>query len=88
MDDAANLPPAAGEGRDPYAIAGKFVAPEQRYDVVVVGAGPAGCEAAISAARGGESVLLVDENPISPGLFGLDTPLYWGGRATAAGRLG
>ena len=84
MDDAADLPPAGGQGRDPYAIAGKFRPPEQRYDVVVVGAGPAGCEAAIAAARNGERVLLVDENPVSPGLFGLDTPLYWGGRATAA----
>ncbi|RNJ41160.1 aminomethyltransferase [Mesorhizobium erdmanii] len=33
------------------------------YDLVVVGAGPAGMAAAISAADAGASVLLVDENP-------------------------
>jgi thioredoxin reductase len=85
MDHGAGPPPHADRsGRDPYAIAGKFLAPEQRYDLVVVGAGTAGCAAAIAAAKAGESVLLVDENPVSPGLFGLDTPLYYGGRATGA----
>ncbi|WP_352592894.1 2Fe-2S iron-sulfur cluster-binding protein [Mesorhizobium sp. M0028] len=33
------------------------------YDVIVVGAGPAGMAAAIAAADAGASVLLVDENP-------------------------
>ncbi|SHK54042.1 N-methylglutamate dehydrogenase subunit C [Shimia gijangensis] len=33
------------------------------YDVVVVGAGPAGLAAALEAAKSGGSVLLVDENP-------------------------
>jgi thioredoxin reductase len=81
MDGGANIPPA---GRDAYSIAGKFTPPEQRFDVVVVGAGPAGAQAAIDAAQGGASVLLVDENPVAPGLIGLDVPLYYGGRATAA----
>jgi thioredoxin reductase len=81
MDCAANLPPT---GRDAYSIAGKFTPPEQRFDVVVVGAGSAGAQAAIDAAQGGASVLLVDENPVAPGLIGLDVPLYYGGRATAA----
>lgn len=34
-----------------------------RYDIVVVGGGPAGMAAAVSAAAGGMSVLLVDDNP-------------------------
>ena len=71
-------------GRDPYSIAGKFTPPEQRFDVVVVGAGQAGTKAAIAAAGEGASVLLIDENPVGPGLIGLDTPLFWGGRATNA----
>ncbi len=69
---------------DPCSIAGKFQPPKQRFEVVVVGAGPAGAQAAIQAARGGQRVLLVDENPVAAGLIGLDVPLYYGGRATAA----
>lgn len=35
----------------------------ERFDVVVVGAGPAGAAAALSAVRGGASVLLVERGP-------------------------
>ena len=69
---------------DPTAIDGKFLRPREQYDVAVVGAGPAGCAEAIAAARGGARVLLVDENPLPPGLIGLDVPLRFGNRATAA----
>jgi thioredoxin reductase len=71
-------------GTDLCAINGTQSAPEVRYDVVVVGAGPSGIVAAIEAAKAGASVLLVDENPVSGGLMGNDTPLYFGGRMTAA----
>jgi NADPH-dependent 2,4-dienoyl-CoA reductase/sulfur reductase-like enzyme len=71
-------------GTDLCAINGTRSAPEARYDVVVVGAGPSGIEAAIDAAKAGSTVLLVDENPVSGGLMGNDTPLYFGGRMTAA----
>jgi thioredoxin reductase len=71
-------------GFDPKAVAGKVPEPEKRADVLVIGAGPAGVAAAIEAAKGGASVLLVDENPVGPGLMGLDTPLYYGGRYTSA----
>ncbi|WP_283172173.1 2Fe-2S iron-sulfur cluster-binding protein [Parathalassolituus penaei] len=37
------------------------------YDVVVVGSGPAGLSAALKAANGGASVLLLEENPIAGG---------------------
>jgi thioredoxin reductase len=74
----------APTGRDPFSIAGKFRPPEQRFDVVVIGAGSAGTKAAIAAAGEGASVLLIDENPVGPGLIGLDVPLFWGGRATNA----
>jgi thioredoxin reductase len=69
---------------DAYSIAGKFRPPAERFDVVVVGAGAAGTAAAIDAAQAGASVLLVDENPVAAGLIGLDVPLYYGQRATAA----
>jgi len=37
------------------------------YDLVVIGAGPAGLSAAITAADAGASVLIVDENPVIGG---------------------
>jgi D-hydroxyproline dehydrogenase subunit alpha len=39
----------------------------KRYDVIVVGAGPAGVAAATAAARHGRSVLLLDDNPVAGG---------------------
>lgn len=71
-------------GRDVHAIDGKLPAPDARFDVVVVGAGTAGTAAAIEAAQGGATVLLVDENPVPGGLMGTDVPLFYGGRMTAA----
>jgi thioredoxin reductase len=71
-------------GHDPHAIDGKFPAPEQHFDVVVVGAGKSGTAAAIAAAQDGRSVLLVDENPVSGAAMGNDVPWFFGGRATAA----
>jgi NADPH-dependent 2,4-dienoyl-CoA reductase/sulfur reductase-like enzyme len=71
-------------GTDLCAVGGTRSKPEANYDVVVVGAGPSGIGAAIDAAKAGSSVLLVDENPVSGGLMGNDTPLYFGGRMTAA----
>ena len=71
-------------GTDLCAVNGTRSAPEARYGVVVVGAGPSGIAAAIEAAATGASVLLVDENPISGALMGNDVPLYFGGRMTAA----
>lgn len=71
-------------GTDICAINGTRSAPEARYGVVVIGAGPSGIAAAIDAAGAGASVLLVDENPVSGALMGNDVPLYFGGRMTAA----
>ena len=69
---------------DPHALNGKLPGPERTVDVLVIGAGPAGIAAAIEAAKLGAQVLLVDENPVSASLMGLDTPLYFGGRMTSA----
>ena len=71
-------------GTDLCAVNGTRSAAESHYDVVVVGAGPSGIDAAIDAAKSGEKVLLVDENPVSGALMGNDVPLYFGGRMTAA----
>ncbi len=71
-------------GTDVCAINGTRSAPEAHYAVVVVGAGPSGIAAAIAEANAGSNVLLIDENPVSGALMGNDTPLYFGGRMTAA----
>jgi NADPH-dependent 2,4-dienoyl-CoA reductase/sulfur reductase-like enzyme len=71
-------------GTDVCAINGTHSPPEKRYDVVVVGAGTSGTDAAIAASSAGSSVLLIDENPVSGALMGNDVPLYFGGRMTAA----
>lgn len=71
-------------GTDLCAVNGTRSAPDARYDVVVVGAGPSGIAAAIAAVAAGSSVLLVDENPVSGALMGNDVPLYFGGRMTSA----
>jgi thioredoxin reductase len=70
--------------RQQSAIDGKFPAPEQHFDVIVVGAGRSGTAAALTAAKAGQSVLLVDENPVPGHLIGNDVPYYFGGRATTA----
>jgi NADPH-dependent 2,4-dienoyl-CoA reductase/sulfur reductase-like enzyme len=69
---------------DASAIDGKFAAPQEHAQVLVIGAGPAGTAAAIEAAKLGASVVLIDENPIDPQLMGLDTPLLFGGRMSGA----
>ena len=69
---------------DRIAQPGKTPDPDRRVEILVVGGGPAGASAAIAAAKAGAQVLLVDENPVEPGLMGLDTPLYFGGRYTNA----
>jgi thioredoxin reductase len=71
-------------GFDRISQAGKVPEPDERTRILVVGAGPAGASAAITAADAGASVMLVDENPVDPGLMGLDTPLFYGGRYTGA----
>lgn len=70
--------------RQQSAIDGKFPPPQQNYDTVVVGAGRSGIAAALDAARAGQTVLLVDENPVPSHHSGNDVPYYFGGRATAA----
>ncbi len=74
----------AARGTDPWAIDGKFASPDEHAQLLVVGAGPAGIAAAREGARLGLRVVLVDENPVSASLMGLDVPLFYGQRMTAA----
>ncbi|WP_408589894.1 FAD-dependent oxidoreductase [Novosphingobium sp.] len=76
--------PSASRKFDVHALDGKLPAPEMRYDVVVVGGGPAGIAAARAAVAAGKTVLLVDENPVPGAAMGNDVPLFFGGRMTTA----
>jgi thioredoxin reductase len=69
---------------DPHAASPAHFPPAERADLLVMGAGPAGIAAALAGARAGRSVVLFDENPVPPSLIGMDVPLLFGGRATAA----
>ena len=50
--------------------------------VVVVGAGPAGIAAALTASEAGARVTLIDEHPIDSSMMGLDIPYLFGQRMT------
>lgn len=73
-------------GFDPVSTNGKRLTPRERVQLLVVGAGPAGCAAAIEGARLGLKVTLVDENPLDPASMGLEIPFHFGGRMTGAVR--
>ncbi len=77
----AMIPP---EPVDPWSIDGKFAAPEEHAELLVIGAGPAGLAAATEAARLGLRVVLVDENPVPLSLMGIDVPLFYGQHMNAA----
>jgi thioredoxin reductase len=66
---------------DPKSLFEKFPGAREHVEVLVIGAGQAGLAAAIEAARLGAVVKLVDENPVSGELIGMDVPLFYGGRA-------
>ncbi len=51
-----------------------------RAELVVVGGGRAGASAAIEAARAGAHTVLIDENPISLSMMGMDIPYLYGQR--------
>ena len=52
--------------------------------LVVVGAGVSGTAAAVEAARVGVQVTLIDENPVSTSMVGLNVPQFFGQRFTGA----
>ena len=69
---------------DVHDLTGKIPRADEHFGTIVVGAGDAGIAAALDAARGGGTVLLIDENPVPPTLMGSDVPLFYGGRMTAS----
>ena len=73
-------------GFDPVSTNGKRLTSREHVQLLVVGAGPAGCAAALEAAGLGLKVVLVDENPVDPASMGLEVPFHYGGRVTGAVR--
>jgi thioredoxin reductase len=75
-------------GRDRASVAGKQPPIDEATDLLIVGAGPAGLSAALTAAGNGVRVTLVDENPVPLATMGEEVPLHFGGRmaATVANR--
>ena len=75
-------------GTDRASVAGKQPPIDESTDLLVIGAGPAGISAALTAAAGGVRVTLIDENPVPLQTRGEDVPLHFGGRmaATVANR--
>ncbi len=71
-------------GFDPHAASREHQPVAQHAELLVVGAGPAGLAAAIEGAHEGRRTVLVDENPLPPGLMGMDVPLLFGGRMDAS----
>ena len=75
----------APTGRDRASVAGKQPPIDESTDVLVIGAGPAGISAALTAAAGGAvRVTLVDENPVPLETMGEEVPLHFGGRMAAS----
>ena len=70
----------APSGRDRASVAGKQPPIDESTDLLIIGAGPAGIAAALTAAGSGVRVTLVDENPIPLQTMGEDVPLHFGGR--------
>ncbi|HEY2037454.1 MAG TPA: FAD-dependent oxidoreductase [Steroidobacteraceae bacterium] len=75
-------------GRDRASVAGKQPPIDDATDLLIIGAGPAGVAAALTAAAGGVQVTLIDEDPVPLQTMGEDVPLHFGGRmaATVANR--
>lgn len=69
---------------DPASVAGKAPPISDETDILIVGAGPAGLAAALTAIGHGLSVTLVDENPVPLETMGEEVPLHFGGRMGAA----
>ena len=68
---------------DAKSVTGKQLQISEQVQLLVIGAGPAGCAAARKACAQGAQVMLVDEHPIAAEVMGEHVPQLWGGRMGA-----
>jgi thioredoxin reductase len=66
------------------SVAGKAPPIAEQTDVLVIGAGTSGVAAALTAARAGARVMLIDENPVDFKSMAEEIPLHFGGRMSAS----
>ena len=69
---------------DAASIEGKTPRAASHVSAMVVGAGAAGLAAATTLAKLGIAAMLIEEQPVPPGLMSLDVPHYFGQRMAAA----
>jgi thioredoxin reductase len=69
---------------DAKSVRPEYLHVAEQVQLLVLGGGPAGVAAAIEAAKGGVSVMLIDEHPVDPVLMGLDVPFHFGQRMDAS----
>ncbi|WP_373356578.1 FAD-dependent oxidoreductase [Pseudoroseicyclus sp. CXY001] len=72
--------------KDEKSVASARLTLAERAELLVIGAGPAGLSAAITAAEAGMQVVLVDENPVPFEVMGDDVPLHFGQGASGVAR--
>lgn len=86
--EGMNIETQHGDGRFPDVQAPMKAVREQDAEVLVVGGGPAGLEAALWAAKSGASVTLVDQNPRLGGQLIKQTHKFFGSARENAGTRG
>lgn len=86
--DGMNIETQHGDGRFPDVQAPMKAVHEQDAEILVVGGGPAGLEAALWAAKSGASVTLVDQNPRLGGQLIKQTHKFFGSARENAGTRG
>jgi thioredoxin reductase len=76
--------PSRKQHYDSSSVADKAPVASQHVPLIVIGAGPAGLAAALTAAKAGVGVMLIDEHPVASALMGLEVPFHFGQRMNGA----
>jgi sarcosine oxidase subunit alpha len=88
VQDGMQIETQHGDGRFPDVQAALGAVQERTAEVLVIGGGPAGLEAALWAAKSGATVTLVDQNPELGGQLVKQTHKFFGSARENAGTRG